>query len=137
MTTRTTDYVLYLQTVSFFSHFIFVDHNDHRFCFVSTKSFIYLSIYFGGPQGPRILYSIFKQFHFSFNLFRGKTRTTDYILYLQTFSFSLNLFFKNTRTTNSVFYLQTVTFFSQFIFDDHKDHRFYFMSANSFILSPL
>ena len=106
----TTDSILYLQTVSLFSQFIFDDHKDHRFYFVSANSFILFSIYFWGPQGPQIMFCIYKLFHFSLNLFLGTKRTTD-----------------------SVFYLQTVSFFSQFIFGDHNDHRFYFVSTNSFI----
>ena len=109
-TKRTTYSVFYLQTVLFFSQFIFEEHKDHRFYFVSANSFIFLSIYFWGPKGPQILYSIYKQFHFS-----------------------LNLFLRNTRTTDSILYLQTVSFFSQFIFGDQKDHRFCILSTNSFI----
>ena len=162
-TTGTTDSILYLQTVSFFSQFIFGDQKDHRFCILSTNSFIFLSIYFWGPKGPKIQFCICKQFHSFLNLFLKTTGTTDCILYLQTlslfsansfiflsiyfrgpkgpqilysiykqFHFSLNLFLGTKRTTDSILYLQTVSFFSQFIFEDHGDHRLYFVSINSF-----
>ena len=180
LNTMTTDSVLYLQTVSFFSQFIYGDQKDHRFCILSTNSFIFLSIYFWGPKGPQILFCICKQFHSFLNLFLRTTGTTDCILYLQTLSlFSqfilgdhndhrfyfvstnsftflsiyfwwpqgpqilfcickqfhsfLNLFLGTTRTTDYVLYLQTLSFFSQFIFGDHKDHGFYFVSTNTFI----
>ena len=153
-TTRTTDYVLYLQTLSLFSQFIFGDHNDYRFYFVSTNSFTFLSIYFWWPQGPQILFCIRKQFHSFLNLFLRTTRTTDYVLYLQTLSlFSqfifggpqkysiyynsfifLSIYFWGPKGPQIQFCIKQFHSFLNLFFDgDHKDHRLYFVSINTFI----
>ena len=133
VTKRTTDSILYLQTVSLFSQFIFDDHKDHRFYFVSANSFILFSIYFWGPQGPQIIFCIYKQFHFSLNLFLMTTRTTDSILYLQTVSFFSQFIFGDHKD-HRLYFVSTNSFtFLSFIFGDHKDHGFYFVSTNTFI----